>query len=233
MNFQRRISAGKIDIEQQLIAKSLLLNSQYLLKPIKVINPYAELLELPNEVLKPRRTNAHYLQFIELVTYYHQFQRALKYDESTGEEYIETTIEDIKNANELIKEVLIRKADALTGRSRNQLEAFKTILKNKSETFTNAKLRTTLRIAKSTAQYHLNNWLDVGLITKTHDKETQTYHYRLVSDKEYKALENKIDTILKTVVATIENRTSEQDRTKSKIRSVKSSTTKQKVQPSE
>ena len=228
MNYQRAVSAGQINYEEQLQAKNLLLNSQYLLKSIRVINPYAQILELPSEVLKPRRTNAHYLQFIELITYYHQFQRELKYDEQTGEEYIQTTIEDIKNANELIKEVLIRKADILTGRSRNQLEAFKTILKNKTELFTNAKLRTTLRIAKSTAQYHLNTWLDAGLITRIHDKESQTYNYRLVSEKEYKALEDKIDTILKTVVANIENRAKDQDRTKTQIRSVKPKAVKEK-----
>ncbi|KIX19614.1 hypothetical protein SY27_18030, partial [Flavobacterium sp. 316] len=66
MNYQRKASAGKIDIEEQHTSCELLKNSQYLLKPIKVINPYAQILELPNEVLKPRRTNAHYLQFIEL-----------------------------------------------------------------------------------------------------------------------------------------------------------------------
>lgn len=68
MNYQKLVSANKINIEQQIKAKTLLQNSQYLLQPIKVINPYAEAVELPKEVLKPRRTNAHYLQFIELVT---------------------------------------------------------------------------------------------------------------------------------------------------------------------
>jgi predicted transcriptional regulator len=235
MNYQRRASAGKNDIEQQIKAKTLLQNSQYLLNSIKVINPYAEDVELPKEVLKPRRTNAHYLQFIELITYYHQHQRAIKYDKQTGEEYIETTLEDIKNANELIKEILLRKSDTLTGRSRNQLEAFKAVLKNKneSETFTNAQLRKSLRIAKSTAQYHLNTWLDTGLITKIHDKDTQTSHYKLVSETEYKALEDKIDTILKTVVTNIENRASEQNRTKTQIRSVKPATIKEKLQPKE
>ena len=62
-----------------------------------------------------------------------------------------------------------------------------------------------------------------------HDKESQTYNYRLVSEKEYKQLENKIDTILKTVVANIENRASEQDRTKTQIRSVKPKATKEKL----
>lgn len=233
MNYQRKASAGNIDIEQQIKAKTLLQNSQYLLKSIKVINPYAEMVELPKEVLKPRRTNAHYLQFIELITYYHQHQREIKYDETTGEEYIETTIEDIKNANELIKEILIRKSDILTGRSRNQLEAFKTILKNKSELFTNSQVRSTLKIAKSTAQYHLNTWLDAGIVKKIHDKESQTYSYLFINDKEYKNLENKIDNVLKSIVVNIESRASEQDRTKTQIRSVKATTTKKKAQPSE
>lgn len=233
MNYQRKASAGNIDIEQQIKAKTLLQNSQYLLKSIKVINPYAEMVELPKEVLKPRRTNAHYLQFIELITYYHQHQREIKYDETTGEEYIETTIEDIKNANELIKEILIRKSDILTGRSRNQLEAFKTILKNKTELFTNSQVRSTLKIAKSTAQYHLNTWLDAGIVKKIHDKESQTYSYQFINDKEYKTLENKIDNVLKSIVVNIESRASEQDRTKTQIRSVKATTTKKKAQPSE
>lgn len=233
MNYQRKASAGNIDIEAQLKARQLLQNSQYLLKPIKVINPYAEMVELPKEVLKPRRTNAHYLQFIELITYYHQHQREIKYDETTGEEYIETTIEDIKNANELIKEILIRKSDILTGRSRNQLEAFKTILKNKTELFTNSQVRSTLKIAKSTAQYHLNTWLDAGIVKKIHDKESQTYSYQFINDKEYKNLENKIDNVLKSIVVNIESRASEQDRTKTQIRSVKATTTKKKAQPSE
>lgn len=233
MNYQRKASAGNIDIEQQIKAKTLLQNSQYLLKSIKVINPYAEMVELPKEVLKPRRTNAHYLQFIELITYYHQHQREIKYDETTGEEYIETTIEDIKNANELIKEILIRKSDILTGRSRNQLEAFKTILKNKTELFTNSQVRSTLKIAKSTAQYHLNTWLDAGIVKKIHDKESQTYSYQFINDKEYKNLENKIDNVLKSIVVNIESRASEQDRTKTQIRSVKATTTKKKAQPSE
>jgi predicted transcriptional regulator len=231
MDYQRKASAGKNDIEAQIKSKQLLQNSQYLLKPIRVINPYAELVELPKEVLKPRRTNAHYLQFIELVTYYHQHQREIKYDQETGEEYIETTIEDIKNANELIKEILIRKSDILTGRSRNQLENFKKLLQNKSELFTNTQVRSTLKIAKSTAQYHLNAWLDVGIITKIHHKETQTYSYQFANDKEYKTLENKIEEVLKSIIVNIESRTSEQDRTKTVIRSVKHKATKEKVQP--
>jgi predicted transcriptional regulator len=228
MNYQKLVSANKIDIEQQLKAKAVLQNSQYLLKSIKVINPYAELVELPKEVLKPRRTNAHYLQFIELITYYHQHQREIKHDEETGEEYIETTIEDIKNANELIKEILIRKADILTGNSRNQLETFKKLLKNKSETFTNIRLRTSLKIAKTTAQRYLDTWLEVGIISKIQDKEAQTYYYQISNENEYQNLEKEIDRILNKIIETISNRTTEPQPTQGIIKPVKPKATKEK-----
>lgn len=217
LDYQRKAASGSINEEQQIKAKNLLLNSQYLLQDIKVINPYAELLELPKEVLKPRRTNAHYLQFIELLAYYHQFQREKKADKETGEEYIEATIEDIKNANELLKEVLLRKSDILTGNSRNQLEKLKTALKNKTQTITNQAVRNHLKISKSTAQYYLNNWMDAGVIKKVHNKEEQIYYYQIVNETEYQQLENKINALLEQSLEKIINRTTEQDRTKTDI----------------
>ena len=41
---------------------------QTVLRPIKVRNPFAELLKLPECVFKPLRTNAHYLAVIETIT---------------------------------------------------------------------------------------------------------------------------------------------------------------------
>ncbi|WP_019977078.1 hypothetical protein [Empedobacter brevis] len=233
MDYQRKLSAGKLNIDEQLSAAELLRNVQRILEPIKVINPYAEILQLPKEVLKPRRTNAHYLQFIEIVTYYHQFQREKKVDTETGEEYIESTIEDIQYTNELLKEVLIRKSDTLTGKSRNQLEKLKTLLKNKTQTITNQDVRNQLKIAKSTAQYYLNQWVDVGLIKKIHNKEEQTYYYQIVNEKEYQQLEDKINTILDQSLQNIINRTSEQYRTKTGISSVQPSVEKENAQPNE
>jgi hypothetical protein len=197
MEYQRKSSAGKLDITEQLKAKALLQNSQYLLKSIKVINPYAEILELPKEVLKPRRTNAHYLQFIELITYYYQHQREIKHDEETGEEYIETTIEDIQNANELLKEVLLRKSDVVNGATRNYLEKLKSYLNSKSKTeFTNAEIRKNLKVKETTLRRYHNDLQDESLIVKIHDKESRSYVFRLTDEKEYETLKNQITNIL-------------------------------------
>jgi len=106
MQYQRSIAAGAINTYEEAEIQQFLQNVQRVLKPIKVINPYASQLQLPQSVFKPRRTNTHYLQFIEAVTFYHQYQREKQYHKETGEEYIEVTIEDIENANTLLKEIL-------------------------------------------------------------------------------------------------------------------------------
>ena len=80
----------------------------------------------------------HYLQFIEIITFYKQFQREQQVNEETGEIYIETMIEDIEEANELIIEVLLRKSDTINGACRNHLERLKQYLKDNNQTTGNS-----------------------------------------------------------------------------------------------
>ena len=181
-----------------MLAAELLRNVQRVLKPIKVINPFAEHLELPQSVFKPRRTNAHYLQFIEAITFYKQYQRERKYDETTGEEYIETTIEDIKEANNLITEVLMRKSDTITGAARNHLESLKKYLnENHQTTFTNTEIRRNLRVKQTTLQRYNNNLLGEGYIRKVKGKKGLAYHFEIIDLNEYTNLKEQIDKALK------------------------------------
>lgn len=92
MAYQRKLSAGKVDIGEELKLIESFQNMQRTLQPVSIRNPYAESLQIPEEVFKPRRSNAHYLAFVEAVTFYHQHQREKQYDKDTGEEYIETTL---------------------------------------------------------------------------------------------------------------------------------------------
>jgi hypothetical protein len=85
MDYQRKLSAGKIDLAEERRVQGQFQNMQRVLQPVQVRNPFAEKLHIPAEVLKPRRSNAHYLAFIELVTFYHQYQREKQYDQETGE----------------------------------------------------------------------------------------------------------------------------------------------------
>lgn len=78
---------------------------------MQVRNPYAEQLQLPADVFKPRRTNAHYLAFIEAVTFYHQYQRTERVDEDTGERYIEISSMKVEKNGTGILDTMIYKKD--------------------------------------------------------------------------------------------------------------------------
>lgn len=208
MEYQRKLSAGKIDIEEELKAEELLRNVQRLLKPIKIINPFAEYLSLPKAVFKPRRTNAHYLQFIEVITFYCQWQRQKKYDIHTGEEYIETTLEDIKYANEILKPILLRKSDNLNGATRNYLEKLKMYLENKGDTlFTNREIRKEFRIAESTLRRYQLLLLQEGYIKRRKDIDSDSFTYEIADANEFKELENSINSALNFCIEKMRSQT--------------------------
>ncbi len=198
MNYQRLISAGKINEDAEHKARELLKDVQRVLKPIKVINPFAEYLGLPQSVFKPRRTNSHYLQFIEAITFYKQYQREHKTNEETGEMYIETTIEDIQEANELIIDVLLRKSDTLTGACRNHLENLKDYLsKNNQTTFTNTEIRRNLRVKETTLRRYNKQLLEEGYIRRVKKAKTKSYCFEIIDIEEYTNLKEQIDNALK------------------------------------
>ncbi len=204
MNYQRKLSAGAINFEEEHHIKELMKNVQRMLQPMSVRNPYAELLQIPQEVFKPRRTNAHYLQFIEAITFYKQYQREHKADENTGEIYIETMLEDIQEANTLMKEILLRKSDELNGACRNYFEQLKTYLQQAKENyFTSKQISKALRIPVSTVKRHHLHLFINGYIRHYTDKKeadkankSKSYCYEIVSYEEYRELQSRISTAL-------------------------------------
>ena len=204
MNYQRLISAGKINEEQEHKSREILKDVQRVLKPIKVINPFAEYLQLPQSVFKPRRTNSHYLQFIEAITFYKQYQREQQVNKETGEVFIETTIEDIEEANEIITEMLLRKSDTISGACRNYLEKLKRYLFIENQTtFTNTEIRRNLRIKQTTLQRYHKQLLEEGYIKKVRGKKGQTYHYEIIDLQEYTDLKEQINKVLHNCISQI------------------------------
>jgi hypothetical protein len=202
MQYQRELAAGLINTDEQEKIKQLLQNTQRVLQNIKIVNPYATQLQLPKEVFKPRRTNKHYLDFIEAITFYHQYQREQKADENTGEIYIETTVEDIEEANKLMKEILLRKADELSGACRNYFEALKQWLQTENKSsFTNYEARMALRENHSNQKRYMLQ-LQLGHFVKQvkQKEKSKTHHYEIVSAEEYKQLKNRIGTVLDEIL---------------------------------
>jgi hypothetical protein len=83
---------------QQIVA--LHRNAQRLLKPIAVVNPYAERLTFPDSLTRTRRDHMKFLSLIRAVTLLFQHQRPVKADTGDGKplEYIESTQDDVEVA---------------------------------------------------------------------------------------------------------------------------------------
>ncbi len=97
--------------------------AQTLLRPVAVVNPYAELLTFRSESTRMRRDHAKYLTLIDAIAFLHQHQRPIK-TAGMGDaaiEYVEVTREDIALANRLAHEVLGRSLDALPPQTRRLL----------------------------------------------------------------------------------------------------------------
>ncbi len=180
MDYQRAARAGLIDKAKEQQVRKQLQDVQRVLRPIKVVNPYAPLIALPQEVFKPRRTLGLLLGFVEAITFYHQLQREEKADEGSGEIYIETTPEDIEAAFALLSDTLFRKSDELSGACRSLLEW---ISANVHGSFTAQSIRQRLRMAPRTLNRYLAELTAYGyLVQDKKKKHSAGYLYTVASD---------------------------------------------------
>ena len=75
MTYQSKAASGIADKEKENEAKEFLQNCIRMLKPQKVINPYADKIKLPPQAHKIRRLHELFLSFVKQVTLINQYQR--------------------------------------------------------------------------------------------------------------------------------------------------------------
>lgn len=99
--------------------------AQRLLKPLAVVNPYAEYLSYPDHSIRTRRDHKKYLGLIRTIAFLHQHQRKTRTVAVAGEPvaYIEVDLDDIDKANALADPVLGQSLDELAPPSRTLLAA--------------------------------------------------------------------------------------------------------------
>jgi len=191
MTYQRAVSAGQINTDGENEAKQLLQNAQRLLHNIRVVNPYAMDLKIPDMVFKKLRTNMHYLKLIEIITFYHQSQRETQKDKN-GKPYIKTELIDIEWANWLVKETLLRKSDELSGELRDFFELLKTKV-NKENSFYAKDIRKALRMHPMKLSRYLVNLEKRGYLKRTGGNRQQGFEYQVNEWEDYQMLKEGID----------------------------------------
>ncbi|WKN45301.1 CHC2 zinc finger domain-containing protein [Tunicatimonas pelagia] len=203
MAYQRKLSAGLVNAGEQHTLIHQLQNVQRLLRPIKIVNPYAELIQLPPQVFKPRRTMLLLLSFIETVTFLHQYQREVKQD-ATGTPYLQTAPDDVAAAFRLLREVLFAKSDELTQASRSFLEQLTAYTKEQNrETFYARHVRKHLRLNPNNLKRYLRELVSYGQVKIVGGSRHKGFEYQIVAPKEYEGLKSAIDEQLAAILLKI------------------------------
>jgi len=99
--------------------------AQRLLRPLAVVNPFAEKLTFLDDRTRTRRDHMKYLALIRCIALLHQYQRAVKTmvtPDGRSVPYVEATLDDIAAANTLAHEVLGRCLDDMPPQTRRLLE---------------------------------------------------------------------------------------------------------------
>lgn len=207
MEYQKRCKAGLIYTEQIQTAQHQLKCLIASLQNVSVINPFATLISLPDDVSHPRKSLLLLLNFIEVITYFFQYQREQFTDKETGEIFIKTHPDDIALAFKLLKNSLFRRADELSTTTRgfyHWLTGF--LAEAKTKQFTALDIRKAKAIHPRTLNRYLQElrlYSYVQIIGG--NKHREGYRYKLtefgnqtdIQKRIEKALQDNLDNIQK------------------------------------
>ncbi len=169
---------------------ALLQNAQRLLKPVEVVNPYADRLTFTAERTRTRRDHEKYLTLIESVTLLHQHQRPLEEDPEAGP-HIKTTLDDIAVANRLAPEVLGRSLDELPPQTRRLLEEIKSLVADTCDAkatdqdkcrFTRRDVRERTGWSEFQVRTHMTKLEDLEYVARRHGRQGCGCVYELTVD---------------------------------------------------
>ncbi|MBI9064670.1 MAG: toprim domain-containing protein [Marinilabiliaceae bacterium] len=178
MDYQKQKAAGLIDSGEEKKATALLQNLVRLLKPFKVINPYAWQIHLPEKAHKIRRLNELYLSFVKQITIINQYQR--KRDDQGR---IITAPEDLEMANKIMFDSIFLKVDELDGSLRQFYEELKSHIKTKPNPqqyeFMQREIRHVLHVSKSQLQRYISSLIELEYIQQMGGYQNRGYKYKI------------------------------------------------------
>jgi hypothetical protein len=168
-------------------------NAQRLLKPLSVLNPYAKHLTFLDDRTRLRRDHEKYLTLIDSITLLHQYQRVIKHlpqgDDVTH--YVETTLEDIEQANRLAHEVLGHSLDELPPQTRKLLMLIEDMVNAQCERldmqrsdyrFSRKDVRAYCGWSNTQLRVHLDRLVDMEYLLTHRGGRGQSFIYELLYD---------------------------------------------------
>lgn len=167
-------------------------NAQRLLRPLLVVNPFANELRFVDDCARRRRDHMKYLAMIRSIALLHQYQRKLK-TVAVGSEtvqYIEVQLSDIVLANRLSDQILGRSIDELPPQTRRLLIELHELVSKECEAqkleakeyrFTRRFVRERLGWGQSQVKLHVDRLLEMEYILP-HRGSGRRVEYELLYD---------------------------------------------------
>lgn len=170
-------------------------NAQRLLRPLAVVNPYADQLTFLSDKTRTRRDHEKYLTLIDTIALLHQHQRQVKTASHRGQvlEYIEVTLADIEHANRLAHDVLGRSLDELPPQTRRLLAALLDYVKAQTEAqqvrradfrFSRKQIRAATGWGDTQLKLHLARLTELEYLLAHRVMRGQGFEYELLYDGE-------------------------------------------------
>jgi DNA primase len=168
-------------------------NAQRLLRPLAVVNPFAQALTFLSDKTRTRRDHEKYLTLIDAIALLYQHQRPVKTASWRGEaiEYVEATREDIALANRLAHEVLGRSLDELPPQTRRLLGDLVTLtqarasaqcVKRSEVRFSRKDVRDATGWSDTQLRVHLTRLAELEYVAAYRDGAGGRFVYELVYD---------------------------------------------------
>ncbi len=190
---ERETLAGLLRSESRAAVLTLHRNAQRLLRPLRVVNPFAERLTFLDDRTRTRRDHMKYLALIRTIALLQQHQRPVKTAEHQGQpvEYIEATLDDIAAANGLAHEVLGRCLDELPPQTRALLDLIERMvaarraerkIERADVRFRARELREFTGWGNSQLHLHLNRLVAMEYVLTHRADHGQGFVYELVYD---------------------------------------------------
>lgn len=191
----RQTLAGLLAEEDKKDLIQLHQNAQRLLKPVLVVNPFADRLTFLDDKTRTRRDHMKYLTLIRAIALLHQYQRPQHSVQHKGKtvRYIEVALSDIEAANRLAHEVLGRTLDELPPQTRKLLgllhawvakECQRQVLKRADVRFSRKQVRTVTGWGDTQLKIHLARLVELEYLRLHRSARGQSFEYELLYEGE-------------------------------------------------
>jgi len=182
---------GLLGKQSKTDIKTLHQNAQRLLKPIAVVNPFAEQLTFLSHSTRTRRDHMKYLTLIKSITLLHQHQREHKTVEHGNNSltYIETTKADIQLANDLMQPLMGNSIDELPPQTRKLLHTITTLVQRLCEAqqvaqcelrFSRKTIREQSGLGNTQLKVHCQRLVEMEYLLVHRGRRGQSYEYELL-----------------------------------------------------